>query len=275
MSSPRHVPRKRFGQHFLRDRNVIANMVAAIAPQRDGKLLEIGPGEGALTQPLLDAGAHLIVVEVDRDLADGLRQRYAGHPVEVLECDALKLDLITSRASLFGDEALIRVVGNLPYNISTPLIFHLLDAVDLVQDLHIMVQKEVAERLAAQPGTSAYGRLGVMVGALARVESLFDVAPGCFFPPPKVRSAVVRITPRPQPLVPPALRRTFADLVRHCFSQRRKTLRRSLRAWLNEVDIEACGVAPDERAERVDTGQFVALAARIEARRQVTHKSCG
>ena len=267
MSSPRHVPRKRFGQHFLRDRNVIGNMVAAIAPERGGKLLEIGPGEGALTQPLLDAGAHLVVVEVDRDLADGLRRRYEGHPVEVLECDALKLDLMKTRASFFGDGALLRVVGNLPYNISTPLIFHLLDAVDLVQDLHIMVQKEVAERLAAQPGTGAYGRLGVMVGALAHVDSLFDVAPGCFYPPPKVRSAVVRITPRPQPLVPPTLRRTFADLVRHCFSQRRKTLRRSLRSWLNEADIEACGLAPDERPERVDIGQFVALATRIEARR--------
>jgi len=267
VSSPRHVLKKRFGQHFLRDRNIISNMVSAIAPVPGEKLLEIGPGEGALTQPLLDAGAHLVVVEVDRDLAAALRQRYPNVPVNILELDALKLDLFEARATLFGDEASLRVVGNLPYNISTPLIFHLLDAVDLVQDLHIMVQKEVAERLAARPGQRAYGRLGVMVGALAHVESLFDVAPGCFHPPPKVRSAVVRITPRAEPIVPPALRKTFADLVRHCFSQRRKTLRRSLRAWLDEAEIEACGLAPDERAERVDIGQFVALAVRIEAGR--------
>ena len=253
----KHVARKRFGQHFLRDEFVIGRIVELIDPQPGQSLVEIGPGLGALTWPLLERCGALTVVELDRDLAAKLRRHGAG--LEVIERDVLQVDF-GALAQARGQA--LRIVGNLPYNISTPILFHLLAAVDQVQDQHFMLQREVAERMAAQPGGRDYGRLSVMLQWRYRIDSVLDVPPQAFEPPPQVQSAVVRMLPLPvPPLQSPQL---LGELVTVAFSQRRKLLRHTLGRWL-----EARGFGGDfdlqRRAEEVPVAQYVALAQRVAA----------
>ena len=212
----KHRPRKRFGQNFLTDRRVIERIVQAIAPQADQHIVEIGPGQAALTEALLPHCERLTAVEIDRDLAAALRQRLAGHAhFQLVEADALRVDF-----SSLGPGPL-RLVGNLPYNISTPLVFHLLQSQAQIVDFHIMLQREVAERMDAEPGSKTYGRLSVAVSLAARVDKLFDVAPGAFFPPPKVQSSIIRLTPHAVELP----WRQLDQVLKAAFSARRKTLR--------------------------------------------------
>ncbi|HDP89922.1 MAG TPA: 16S rRNA (adenine(1518)-N(6)/adenine(1519)-N(6))-dimethyltransferase RsmA [Thioalkalivibrio sp.] len=252
-----HRARKRFGQHFLHDRGVIERIIAAIGPRPGERIVEIGPGLGALTAPLLERHGELDVVELDRDVIPHLEAACAGKgELRVHNVDALKFDF----ASLAGVGQPLRVVGNLPYNISTPLIFHLLeDAADIV-DMHFLLQKEVVDRLTAAPGGGDYGRLSVMVQYRCRAESLFRVGPGAFSPPPKVDSAVVRLIPYAQLPWPARDERRLAELVNQAFSQRRKTLRNSLKKLLDAETIAAAGVDPGERPEQVTVADFVRLA---------------
>jgi 16S rRNA (adenine1518-N6/adenine1519-N6)-dimethyltransferase len=252
-----HRARKRFGQHFLHDARVIERIVRAIAPQPGDRLVEIGPGLGALTGPLLQACGTLDVVELDRDVIPHLTERCAGlGTLTVHEADALGFDF----AALAPATGRLRVVGNLPYNVSTPLLFHLLDQRHAIHDMVFMLQKEVVDRMAAKPDSDAYGRLSVMLAAYTRVEALFRVGPGAFRPPPRVESAIVRLTPwktAPFEIPDPA---HFARLVAAAFSQRRKTLRNSLRALVDAADMEAVGIDPGARAETLSAAQFAALA---------------
>ncbi|MCP5125116.1 MAG: 16S rRNA (adenine(1518)-N(6)/adenine(1519)-N(6))-dimethyltransferase RsmA [Gammaproteobacteria bacterium] len=253
----RHSPRKRFGQHFLHDPDIIARIIAAIHPKPGECLVEIGPGLGALTRPLLQAVGELDVVELDRDLLDPLRSRCAGlGMLRIHQADALKFDF----AALRGHSPRLRVAGNLPYNISTPLLFHLLTQAEYLHDLHLMLQQEVVERMAANPGDPAYGRLSVMLQYRCRVECLFTVGQQAFRPPPKVRSAVVRLVPRETLPVVVQDERRFAEIVRQAFSQRRKTLRNSLGGLLDAAHIEAAGVDSSIRPETLDLAAFAALS---------------
>jgi len=252
-----HRARKRFGQNFLHDQRVVARIIRAIAPRAGDRLLEIGPGQGALTLPLLREAGRLHAIEMDRDLIAPLLARAA--PVGELDLhqgDALDADL---RA--FSDEpASLRVVGNLPYNISTPLIFHLLSQCALIRDMHFMLQRELVDRMAAAPGSRVYGRLSVMVQYHCQVDRLFTVPPAAFRPAPKVESAIVRLTPlRPPPVqtVDPAV---FGRVVATAFGQRRKMLRRSLSGLLDETMIQSAGVDPGARPEQLDVAAFVRLA---------------
>jgi len=251
-----HLARKRFGQHFLADDAVIDGIVDAIAPAPGDALVEIGPGLGAMTEPLRARCGRLTVIELDRDLAARLRRREG---LEVIEADVLTVDF-AALAQRHGRR--LRVVGNLPYNISTPILFHLLGAVDHIEDQHFMLQKEVVERMAAAPGSKVYGRLSVMLQWRYHIETVLEVPPHCFEPPPKVDSAVVRMLPLPDaPVVQPAL---LGELVAVAFSQRRKMLRHTLGAWL-----AARGVAPEfdtqRRAEEVSVAEYVSLAERAAA----------
>lgn len=254
-----HRARKRFGQNFLRDQGVIDQLVRAIAPQPGQHLIEIGPGEGALTAPVLRAAGALTVIELDRDLANTLAERL-GHPndLNIIQADVLTVDF-TALAQL----APLRVIGNLPYNISTPVLFHIFDHLDAVVDIHVMLQKEVVDRLAATPGGKDYGRLSVMTQFYCRVEAVFEVPPEAFRPAPRVHSAVVRLTPQARPAEYWALAPALAQVVRLAFGQRRKTLRNSLSVCLSEADIEAAGVNPGARAETLDLDAFMALARRV------------
>ncbi|MFP4336103.1 MAG: 16S rRNA (adenine(1518)-N(6)/adenine(1519)-N(6))-dimethyltransferase RsmA [Wenzhouxiangella sp.] len=252
-----HRPRKRFGQHFLVDHQIIERLVRAIAPRPDERLLEIGPGEGVLTRPLLAAGAEVTAVELDRDLAASLADRLGQPPrLDIVQGDILATDV----AALAGAEKL-RVVGNLPYNISTPILFYLFDQLPAIGDMHFMLQKEVVDRLVAEPGGRDYGRLSVMAGFFCRMDWLFDVPPEAFRPPPKVVSAIVRL--RPKTLTGLDLQRLpgLDAIVRQAFGQRRKTLRNSLRSLLDEAAIKAAGIDPGTRPERLSLDQFLALAA--------------
>jgi len=255
MSAP-HRARKRFGQHFLVDPEVIRQIVASIAPREGDTLVEIGPGQGAITAPLASSGATLHAIEFDRDLAATLRMKYAGSArVTIHEADALKFDY----ASLRGD---LRLVGNLPYNISTPLLFRLLDFLGHIRDMHFMLQKEVVDRLAAEPGSKAYGRLTVMLGCRAEVVPLFDVPPESFSPPPKVMSSVLRIRPRVSAIAidDPA---RFSALVAQGFSQRRKTLHNALKGHVTDAELESVGIDPGARAEQVPIDGWARLANRL------------
>lgn len=246
--------RKRFGQHFLKDPSFIGRIVEAIAPRTDDLLVEIGPGRGAITAPLAAAGAPLYALELDRDLAPLLAQRFAGASnVTIVETDALRFDF----ASLGTD---LRIFGNLPYNISTPLLFRLVEFRHVVRDLHFMLQKEVVDRMSAAPGTKAYGRLTIMLGCHMTVESLFDVPPEAFAPPPKVTSAVVRLMPRAAGEIRIADEALLSRLVTQAFSQRRKTLRNALRAAAAPEHLEAAGLDPAARPETVPITGWVALA---------------
>jgi 16S rRNA (adenine1518-N6/adenine1519-N6)-dimethyltransferase len=246
--------RKRFGQHFLHDQNVLARIVQALAPREGEHLLEIGPGAGALTEHLLDAVQRLDAIEIDRDLAAALRERW-GERLTLHEGDALDFDYGQLARDRGGK---LRVIGNLPYNISTPLLFRLLEFVPWIHDLHVMLQKEVIDRMAAEPGSDDYGRLTVMLAPHLHIEKLFDVGPGAFRPPPRVWSAVARLTVLPEPKfqVPPA----FGAVVNAAFSARRKTLRNGLRALVPEDAYAACGIDPGARPETLTPAQFAALA---------------
>jgi len=252
-----HRPRKRFGQNFLHDPTVIGRILRTIDPRPGEHLVEIGPGRGAVTTQLLEAAGELEAVELDRDLLEPLARRCAGlGTLRIHSADALKLDF----CSLAGDGRPLRVVGNLPYNISTPLLFHLLDQAACIRDMHFMLQREVVERMAAGPGGKDYGRLSVMLQSFCEVEPLFEIGPGAFNPPPKVYSAFVRLCPLAEPRVPVADRPVFAQLVAQAFAQRRKTLRNSLRGLLSADEIAKAGVDPGLRPESLDISRFSRLA---------------
>jgi 16S rRNA (adenine1518-N6/adenine1519-N6)-dimethyltransferase len=252
-----HQPRKRFGQHFLVDDAVIDGIVRVIDPRPGQALVEIGPGLGAMTQPLLERCGAMTVIELDRDLAVRLKQKVG---LSVIESDVLKVDFAALAAQLGGRP--LRVVGNLPYNISTPILFHLLDFSAHIQDQHFMLQKEVVQRMAASPGSKDYGRLSVMLQWRYRIEDVLDVPPDAFDPPPRVDSAVVRMLPLPAD--PAVDARRLSDLVTAAFSQRRKLLRHTLGKW-----IEANGVQTpfdlQRRAEEVPVAEYLALARTSEA----------
>ena len=272
----KHIPRKRFGQHFLTDRSIIEDIVQAIAPKPGDAMVEIGPGLAALTQPLVERLGHLTVIELDRDLAVQLR----AHPqLSVVAADVLKVDFralaermlqpadnAAPRAGSPGTDSLqpakIRVVGNLPYNISTPILFHLLDVVEVVQDQHFMLQKEVIDRMVAQPPTSDYCRLSVMLQWRYAMNNVLFVPPTSFDPPPRVDSAIVRMVPHPTPAVLDV--KLLSELVQVAFSQRRKLLRHTLGQWLTargftgEFDVQ-------RRAQEVSVGEYVALTQQLMA----------
>lgn len=250
-------PRKRFGQHFLIDPDIIERIVAAIAPREGEVIVEIGPGRGALTEPLAHLASTLHAIEFDRDLAASLRIQFANRPgIMIYEADALRFDFSSLGSAL-------RVVGNLPYNISTPLLFHLLTFSEELIDAHFMLQKEVVERICATPGNKNYGRLTVMLGCRMQAVALFDVPPAAFSPPPKVVSTVVRLRPIPAGQFVIADPLTLENIVRGAFSKRRKTLRNALQGLADPADIAAAGLDPGCRPEQVDIGDWIALANHI------------
>jgi 16S rRNA (adenine1518-N6/adenine1519-N6)-dimethyltransferase len=253
MSEDRYRHKKQFGQHFLQDRQYLDRIVAAIRPQAADRMVEIGPGQGALTRPLLETLDHLHVVEIDRDLIAYLRQAFPSERLTVHECDALKFDFASLGRPL-------RVVGNLPYNISSPLLFHLSECAEAISDMHFMLQKEVVDRMAAEPDTPDYGRLSVMLQARFRVMKLFNVPPGAFNPPPKVDSAVVRLIPLPADALPYRDGRRFAEVVARAFGQRRKTLRNTLKGLIDPAVFDALGIDPQRRGETLSVAEFAALA---------------
>ncbi|WAH59353.1 16S rRNA (adenine(1518)-N(6)/adenine(1519)-N(6))-dimethyltransferase RsmA [Pseudomonas silvicola] len=255
-----HRARKRFGQNFLHDAGVIDRILRSIHAREGERLLEIGPGQGALTEGLLGSGAQLDVVELDKDLVPILNQQFAGRGnFRLHQGDALKFDFNTLGAA----PGSLRVVGNLPYNISTPLIFHLLSNAGLIRDMHFMLQKEVVERMAAGPGGGDWGRLSIMVQYHCRVEHLFNVGPGAFNPPPKVDSAIVRLVPHETLPHPAKDHKLLERIVREAFNQRRKTLRNTLKALLSSEEITAAGVDGSLRPEQLDLAAFVRLADKL------------
>jgi 16S rRNA (adenine1518-N6/adenine1519-N6)-dimethyltransferase len=247
--------RKRFGQHFLHDPAILRKIAESVNPAPSDRLLEIGPGQGALTRHLLSMASTLDAIEIDRDLAALLR---SGFPERLTlhQADALKFDYAALAIARGGP---LRIVGNLPYNISTPLLFKLLDNIDHVVDMHVMLQREVVDRMAASAGDQDYGRLTVMLSPRLQIDKLFDIGPGAFQPPPRVWSAVARLTvlPAPRFVVPPQ----YAPVVAAAFSQRRKTLRNSLRNLIPESAFAVAGVDPTARPETLSPSQFAALAA--------------
>lgn len=254
-----HRARKRFGQNFLHDAGVIRRIIQSINPRPGQQLVEIGPGQGAITLPLLQVCGKLDVIELDRDLVEPLTHKAApAGTLTIHQADALKFDF---RALAHARK--LRVAGNLPYNISTPLLFHLLSQSDYIQDMHFMLQKEVVERMAALPGNGDYGRLSVMIQYHCRVEPLFRIGPGAFTPAPKVESAFVRLTPWQQPPATVEDYDSLVNVVRQAFAQRRKTLRNTLRGVLDEADIRACGSDPGTRPETLTLQQYAALANRL------------
>jgi 16S rRNA (adenine1518-N6/adenine1519-N6)-dimethyltransferase len=257
-----HKARKRFGQNFLEDEGVIRRIIKSINAKATDELIEIGPGKGAITQHLLSSCPTLNVIELDRDLIPILLSQFiASYPeLRIHQHDALKFDF----ASLFKSEASrLRIVGNLPYNISTPLIFHLLRYHDNIEDMHFMLQKEVVDRMAAKAGDKHYGRLGIMVQYYCQVENLFDVPPECFNPRPKVDSAIVRLTAHKQlPIVAKDVK-TLSNLVNVAFQQRRKTLRNSLKQLICAQDIESLNIDTSKRPEKITLEEFVAISDKL------------
>lgn len=249
----KHRARQRFGQNFLTDAGVIEQIVRAIEPQLDDNMVEIGPGLSALTQPLLARLKHLTAIEIDRDLAAKLRLTYSSEQLTVVQADALEVDF-----EQFGDN--LRLVGNLPYNISTPLLFACLKAADRVRDQHFMLQKEVVDRMVAGVDDADYSRLSVMLQYRYRMDKLFDVAPTAFDPPPKVVSAVVRMVPLADDRPRAHDEALFGALVLRAFAQRRKMLRRALGDWASLIPWDAVGVAPTARAEQVDVAGFIRIS---------------
>ena len=260
-----HIPRKRFGQNFLTDNQVIQDIVYAIAPRSDVVMVEIGPGLGALTRPLLQALAHLHVVEIDRDIVARLVREFPAERVTVHAQDALTFD--------FGSLGkAIRVVGNLPYNISTPLLFHLAQFAENITDLHFMLQKEVVERMVAAPSTSEYGRLSVMLQYRFAMESLFIVPASAFHPQPKVESAIVRMIPLPASQQRVEDESLFARIVSAAFTQRRKTLRNSMASVLRPQDFVQLTIDPMLRAENLAVADFVKIANYLAAQNIATNR---
>jgi len=256
-----HRARKRFSQNFLHDAGIVERILAAIDPRPGQHLVEIGPGTGALTAQLIARVGHISAIEIDRDLAAHLRERFDPQALELITADALRLDWLRLAHQLGGA---LRIVGNLPYHVSTPLLFCLLAIADQVKDQHFMLQREVVERMAAAPGGKDYGRLSVMLQFRYRIERLFHVGAGSFRPAPKVRSSVVRMTPIAEQELAPVAKPVFAAVVAEAFSQRRKTLRNSLARLLSEAQIEQAQVNPGARAETLDVAAFVRLAKCVE-----------
>ena len=263
MGNPQaHRAKKRFGQNFLHDPAIIRNILAAVSPRPGQRVVEIGPGQGALTRHLLEECGELDVVELDRDLIPILTANCAGlGELRIHNVDALKFDF----SSLADTGHRLRVVGNLPYNISTPLIFHLLTSAAQIEDMHFMLQKEVVDRLAASPGSKAYGRLGIMVQYHCRVEQLFNVPPGAFNPPPKVFSSVVRLIPHATPPVELESLECLNRVVTQAFNQRRKTLRNTLKTLLDSETIESLGIDPSRRPETITLEEYARLANALAA----------
>ena len=271
-----HIPRKRFGQHFLHDQGILRRIVESVAPQPGDRLIEIGPGEGALTLPLLRAAGSLTAIELDRDLIEPLQSKTQGlGNLSIISADVLTVDFTALAADAQerecpgghgwpgGAGAPLRIVGNLPYNISTPILFHCLEHAGAIRDMHFMLQKEVVERMGAPPGSKVYGRLSVMLQLRCTVQPLFRVPPGAFRPPPKVDSAVVRLTPLPPAALPQTDFSVIERVVRAAFGQRRKTLSNALSGVASVEEITAAGIDPRARAEQLAPSAFVALAQRL------------
>lgn len=254
---PYHKARKRFGQNFLHDHGIIDKIIACIHPKMGEHLVEIGPGQGALTADVLEQAGELEVVELDRDLIPTLMLRFGRHKkFRIHEADALKFDF----SSLKTDDRPLRIIGNLPYNISTPLIFHLLSFEHLIQDMHFMLQKEVVQRLAASPGEKHYGRLGIMTQYYCQVHNLFTVGPGAFKPAPKVDSAIVRLKPYHQLPHPCKDHHKLERIVRDAFSQRRKTVRNTLKQHLQADELITLNIDPSARPEVLTLADYVRIA---------------
>ena len=249
-----HRARKRFGQNFLHDEHWIGRIVRSIDAKPSDTVVEIGPGQAALTREIIAVAGHETAVEIDRDLAQWLRETFP-ETLTLIEADALKLDWGTVHP-----EKRLRIIGNLPYNISSPLLFHLTTVADRVIDQHFMLQKEVVDRMVAAPGSKTYGRLSVMLQYRYQMFNLFDVPPGAFTPPPKVTSSIVRMIPRPVEALAPVNMTLFSDIVAAAFNQRRKTLRNAISKFMDEDAIKQAGVEPSARAESLDVAAFVRLA---------------
>ena len=253
-----HRPRKRFGQHFLMDPGVIGAIVNAVAPREEDVIVEIGPGQGAITRSLAARASVLHAIELDRDLTASLRREFdASSNITIHEADALKFDF-----GALGES--MRIVGNLPYNISTPLLFHLINYREHIVDMHFMLQKEVVDRMAAAPGSKTYGRLSIMLGCHFQIDALFAVDRLAFDPAPDVTSAVVRLAPLPAGTFVIENEDRFAKLVAQAFSQRRKTIRNSLRKLVDEATLESVGIDPGLRAEAISITDYVRLANTLE-----------
>jgi len=251
-----HKPRKRFGQNFLQDSFVIDQIIHAISPSNLQTIVEIGPGQGAITAQLLEQCQNLHLIEIDRDLIEHLQTRFSHNDhLHIHNADALKF-----RFCDLAMDKKIRLVGNLPYNISTPLLFHILENSDCIDDMHFMLQKEVVDRMSAEPGSKTYGRLSVMIQYHCQVESLFKVAPESFSPAPKVDSAIVRLNPYDTKPYPAKNHKLLARLVNQAFSLRRKTLRNAVKTLLDEDQIKQCGIDPKLRPEMLSLEQFVCLS---------------
>ncbi|HEY1070771.1 MAG TPA: 16S rRNA (adenine(1518)-N(6)/adenine(1519)-N(6))-dimethyltransferase RsmA [Thermomonas sp.] len=258
--------KKHLGQNFLHDKGVIEKIVQAIDPRPGDVLVEIGPGQGALTFPLLERHGEVTAIEFDRDLHAPLQAAAREHgTLHLIEGDVLGVDFTVLAARAGDARGQIRLAGNLPYNLSSPILFHALDHAAAIRDMHFMLQKEVVERMAAGPGSKVYGRLSVMLQAYCAVTPLFVVPPGAFRPAPKVDSAVVRLVPKPAERIEVADHATFANVVRAAFGQRRKTLRNALQGVADTAAIEAAGLRPDARAEQVEVAGFVRLANLLAA----------
>jgi len=259
--SEQHQARKRFGQNFLSDPTIIRKIIDAIRPVEGERVVEIGPGLGAMTEPLMERLGHLHVVEIDRDLIARLKENHPPERLTIHEGDALKFDF----GSLASDGQPLKVVGNLPYNISTPILFHLADFAEKVKDMTFMLQKEVVMRMVAEPGTEEYGRLSVMLQYRFNMGRLFDVPPGAFRPAPKVMSSIVRMVPRPVTECTAADYALLGKIVTAAFGQRRKTLRNTLRGWLDEADFAALALDPGLRGEKLSVAEFVRIADYLAA----------
>ncbi|EKD72397.1 MAG: dimethyladenosine transferase [uncultured bacterium] len=252
-----HSVRKRFGQHFLQDKQIIQRIVDAIMPLPDQQIVEIGPGQGALTLPVLKKTGRLEVIELDRDLIPQLKTRCADKGTLIIhQADALKFDY----AQLIHDAKPLRLIGNLPYNISTPLIFHLLKYAKNILDMHFMLQKEVVDRLVARTGTAAYSRLSIMVQYHCRINALFNVGPQAFYPPPQVDSSIVRLIPHQEFLHKAQDFTHFANLVKSAFSHRRKTLRNCLKNIVSDTDWEKTQIDSQLRPEQISVAEYVKLS---------------
>lgn len=259
----KHIAKKRFGQNFLTDQAIIGSLINAIDPKADDVMVEIGPGLGAMTQPLLAKLNHLHVVELDRDIVTWMQSHYPVDKITIHNIDALKFDFSSIKVSAKNPK--IRVVGNLPYNISTPILFHLLENVSDITDMHFMLQKEVVERMVAAPSTTAYGRLSVMLQYRLQMEYLLTVPPDAFDPAPKVESAFVRAIPFAQLPHPAKDEKMFAQVVLAAFGQRRKTLRNTLKGILDDAGFEALGIDSQLRAENLSVASFVSIANHLSS----------
>jgi len=249
-------PRKRFGQNFLHDQNIINKIISAINPKAEEPIIEIGPGRGALTLPVLEYVNQLHVIEIDRDLIQWWQDKNLGnltiHPVDALKVNICEIE----------HKQPFRVIGNLPYNISTPLLFHLFEQLSCIQDMHFMLQKEVVDRMTAQPGSKTYGRLSVMTQFYCQAQALFTVSANSFDPPPKVESAIIRLTPNTDAYEVNA--QQLGKIVQQAFSQRRKTIRNSLKNWFDATQLESLGIDPTARPETLDLATFIKLATAFQ-----------